>query len=161
MGIQINKIFNKLSFKTIWGLFFLFTPHLLANELINHSLPIKKPQNISVTKINKLLPMPIGDINSASKKVESERNPFNEPSSTEYTSISNINSTLKFKGLIQTNDKVMAIIANDNEQKMYNIGDTLSNGFTIKSISLNKKTVDISNGFKNYRLTLTNLKNAL
>ena len=55
----------------------------------------------------------------------------------------------------------MAIIANDNEQKMYNVGDTLNNGFTIKSISLNKKTVDISNGYKNYRLTITNLKNAL
>jgi len=161
MVILINKIFYKLSFKTIWGLFFLFTPHLFANELINHSLPIKKPQNISVPKINKLLPMPIGDINSASKKVESERNPFNEPSATEFTSISNINSTLKFKGLVKANEKVMAIIANDNEQKIYNVGDTLSNGFTIKSISLNKKTVDISNGFKNYRLTLTNLKKSL
>ena len=105
--------------------------------------------------------MPIGDINSASKKVESERNPFNEPSATEFTSISNINRTLKFKGLVKANEKVMAIIANDNEQKIYNVGDTLSNGFTIKSISLNKKTVDISNGFKNYRLTLTNLKKSL
>ena len=161
MRILINKNFYKLPFKTICGLFFLFAPHLIANELINHSLPIKKPQNISVPKINKLLPMPIGDINSASKKVESERNPFNEPSATEFTSISNINSTLKFKGLVKANEKVMAIIANDNEQKMYNVGDTLSNGFTIKSISLNKKTVDISNGFKNYRLILTNLKNAL
>ena len=161
MGIQINKIFNKLSFKTIWGLIFLFTPHLLANELINHSLPIKKPQNISVPKINKLLPMPIGDINSASKKVESERNPFNEPSVTEFTSISNINSTLKFKGLVKANEKVMAIIANDSEQKLYSVGDTLNNGFMIKSISIKNTTVDISNGFKNYRLSLTNLKNAL
>ena len=161
MRILINKNFYKLPFKTIWVLFFLFAPHLIANELINHSLPIKKPQNISVPKINKLLPMPIGDINSASKKVESERNPFNEPSATEFTSISNINRTLKFKGLVKANEKVMAIIANDNEQKIYNVGDTLSNGFTIKSISLNKKTVDISNGFKNYRLTLTNLKKSL
>ena len=63
--------------------------------------------------------------------------------------------------MVKANKKVMAIIANDNEQKMYNVGDTLNNGFTIKSISLNKKTVDISNGFKNYRLILTNLKNAL
>ena len=68
---------------------------------------------------------------------------------------------MKFKGLVKANEKVMAIIANDNEQKMYTVGDILSNGFTIKSISLNKKTVDISNGFKNYRLTLTYLKNTL
>ena len=161
MRILFNKIFYNLAFHSICGLSFLYVPNVLGNELPNHSLPIKKIENISDSKTNKLLPVPLGDIYSASKKVESERNPFEDASETEYTSISSINKTLKFKGLVKANEKIMAIISNDSEQKMYSIGDTLNNGFTIKSISIQNTTVDISNGFKNYRLTLTNLKNAL
>ena len=161
MRIKINKKFFSLVFKSICGLSFLYIPNVLGNELPNHSLPIKKIQNISVSKINNLLPIPIGDIDSASKKVESERNPFEDPTETEFISISSINNTLKFKGLVKANEKVMAIIANDSEQKLYSVGDTLNNGFMIKSISIKNTTVDISNGFKNYRLSLTNLKNAL
>ena len=161
MRIKINKKFFRLVFKSICGLSFLYIPNILGNELPNHSLPIKKIEIISVSKISDLLPVPIGDIDSASKKVESERNPFEDPAETEFTSISSINNTLKFKGLVKANEKVMAIIANDSEQKLYSVGDTLNNGFTIKSISIQNTTVDISNGFKNYRLTLINLKNAL
>jgi len=161
MRIKINKKFLTLVFKSICGLSFLCISNVLGNELPNHSLPIKKIENISVSKINNLLPVPTGDIDSASKKVKSERNPFEEPADTEFSSISSINNTLKFKGLVKANEKVMAIITNESEQKLYSVGDTLNNGFTIKSISMQNTTVDISNGFKNYRLTLTNLKNAL
>ena len=161
MRIQVNKVFYNLAFQSICGLSFLNIPNVLGNDIPNHSLPIKKIENISVSTTNKLLPVPIGDIDSASKKVESERNPFEDPTETEFISISSINNTLKFKGLVKANEKVMAIIANDSEQKLYSVGDTLNNGFMIKSISIKNTTVDISNGFKNYRLTLTNLKNAL
>ena len=161
MRIQVNKVFYNLAFQSICGLSFLYIPNVLGNDIPNHSLPIKKIENISVSTTNKLLPVPIGDIDSASKKVESERNPFEDPTETEFISISSINNTLKFKGLVKANEKVMAIIANDSEQKLYSVGDTLNNGFMIKSISIKNTTVDISNGFKNYRLTLTNLKNAL
>tara|TARA_Y100001980_G_C14214338_1_gene72805 strand:- start:28 stop:513 length:486 start_codon:yes stop_codon:yes gene_type:complete len=161
MRIQVNKVFYNLAFQSICGLSFLYIPNVLGNDIPNHSLPIKKIENISVSTTNKLLPVPIGDIDSASKKVESERNPFEDPTETEFISISSINNTLKFKGLVKANEKVMAIIANDSEQKLYSVGDTLNNGFMIKSISIKNTTVDISNGFKNYRLSLTNLKNAL
>ena len=161
MRIQVNKVFYNLAFQSICGLSFLYIPNVLGNDIPNHSLPIKKIETISVSTTNKLLPVPIGDIDSASKKVESERNPFEDPTETEFISISSINNTLKFKGLVKANEKVMAIIANDSEQKLYSVGDTLNNGFMIKSISIKNTTVDISNGFKNYRLTLTNLKNAL
>ena len=161
MRIQVNKIIYNLAFQSICGLSFLYIPNVLGNEKPNHSLPIKKMEITTVSNINKLLPVPLGDIDSASKKVESERNPFEDPAETEFISISSIKDTLKFKGLVKANEKVMAIIANDSEQKLYSVGDTLNNGFTIKSISIKNTTVDISNGFKNYRLSLTNLKNAL
>tara|TARA_Y100001933_G_scaffold27435_1_gene23016 strand:+ start:625 stop:1110 length:486 start_codon:yes stop_codon:yes gene_type:complete len=161
MRIQVNKVFYNLAFQSICGLSFLYIPNVLGNDIPNHSLPIKNIENISVSTTNKLLPVPIGDIDSASKKVESERNPFEDPTETEFISISSINNTLKFKGLVKANEKVMAIIENDSEQKLYSVGDTLNNGFMIKSISIKNTTVDISNGFKNYRLSLTNLKNAL
>ena len=55
----------------------------------------------------------------------------------------------------------MAIIANKNGQNLYTVGDSLGNSFLIEAISLENLTVDISNGFKKYRLFLSNVKNKL
>ena len=105
--------------------------------------------------------MPIGNLDAASKKVQINRNPFQEPAEIEFVNISNLNTSLNFKGLVQSEDKLMAIIANKDGQNLYSVGDTLGNGFLIQSISLENVTVDISNGSKKYRLILSNLTNKL
>ena len=127
---------------------------------INHNLPIKKI-NINVAPDNQLSTMPIGNLDSASRKVEINRNPFQEPSEIEFVNVSNLNSALKFKGLVQSQDKLMAIISTKDGQNLYAVGDDLGSGFFIQEISLENVTVDISNGLKKYRLILSHIKNKL
>ena len=147
---KLNKIFLLLIFSPI-----LFEVNLLfAREKTIHSLPIKKEFN-ELEKYNKgLIPMPVGDINSSSVKVNFERNPFKEPLKTEFPTVENLYSSLKFKGLARSDEKVVAIIETVKGQKFYEVGDTLDNGFVIQLISLENVTVDITNGSKKYRLTL-------
>ena len=131
---------------------------LIAREKTIHSLPIKKEFNEVEKYNNDLIPMPGGDINSSSIKVNFDRNPFHEPLKTEYPTIENLYSSLRFKGLAQSDTKLVAIIETDNGQKFYEVGDTLDNGFVIQLISLEDVTVDISNGNKRYRLSLADIE---
>ena len=105
--------------------------------------------------------MPIADFEKASKKVDFERNPFQEPSKSEIGNINSLNLTVKFKGLAKTGDKINAIMEINDDQKFYQIGDTLDNGFIIKAISYKNTTVDITNGSKSYRLSLNKLNNKI
>ena len=134
---------------------------LFARENKIHSLPIKKEFNEVEEYTNGLIPMPAGDINSSSIKVNFDRNPFQEPLKTEYPTIENLYSSLRFKGLAQSDTKLVAIIETDNGQKFYKVGDTLDNGFVIQIISLENVTVDISNGTKKYRLSLADIENLI
>ena len=161
MKHQFHKKLNKLISSVILGLF-LSGVNTVAEELQIHSLPLKKKTDQTLkTQIDNLLPFPIGDIDAASKKVVFDRNPFLDPSITELPITSNLNSLILFKGLVKSDEKLMAIISDNQEQKFYEVGDILSNGFMIKSISLKDVSVDIYNGSKNYRITLTNIKNKL
>ena len=72
-----------------------------------------------------------------------------------------MNSALKFKGLVQSKDKLMAIISTKDGQNLYAVGDDLGSGFFVEEISLENVTVDISNGLKKYRLILSHIKNKL
>jgi len=154
---KIKKIFLLITFSPM----LLELNVLFASENKNHSLPIKREFN-ELEKYNKdLLPMPAGDINSSSKKVNFNRNPFQDPLETEYPTIENLYSSLRFKGLAQSDKKVLAIIETVNGQKFYQVGDTLDNGFVIQFISLENVTVDISNGTKKYRLTLVDIEKLL
>ena len=128
---------------------------LFAQEKIIHSLPIKKEFNDKEKYRKDLIPFPVGDINSSSLKVNFDRNPFTEPLKTEFPTIENLYSSLKFRGLAQSDNKVTAIIETENGQKFYGVGDTLDNGFEIQLISLENVTVDVTNGTKKYRLTLS------
>ena len=110
---------------------------------------------------NKLIPMPIGNLESASSKVNSKRNPFQKPSKAEITNTDDLYLTLQFKGLARSGNKSLAIIQSEGIQKFYAVGDTLDNGFSITSISFEETSVDVSNGSKNYRLILNNLKKSL
>ena len=159
-----NLFFKKLLKFVLLGTFspMLFEVNLLlAKEKIIHSLPIKKEINVQDNYNKDLIPMPVGDINSSSIKVNFDRNPFQEPLKTEYPTIENLYSSLRFKGLAQSDKKLVAIIETDNGQKFYEVGDTLENGFVIQLISLENVTVDISNGTKKYRLTLADIEKLL
>ncbi len=129
-----------------------------SREKIIHSLPIKKEFNELEKQTKDLIPMPVGDINYSSLKVNFDRNPFQEPLKTEYPTIENLYSSLKFRGLAQSDKKLQAIIETVNGQKFYGVGDTLDNGFVIQLISLENVTVDISNGNKKYRLSLADIE---
>ena len=134
---------------------------LPSQDEIIHSLPIKE-QVYEDEKFSKdLIPMPAGDINTSSIKVNFDRNPFQNPSKLEFPTIQNLYSSLLFKGLAESDKKLVAIIETENGQSFYEVGDSLENGFTIQSISLENITVDISNGTKNYRLTLVDIEKLL
>ena len=157
---------KNLSFKTLNKnilliiLTFLFCKgfFLYAQEKKIHSLPIKK-ESIQSNKSKKvLIPMPSGDINTSSTKVNFNRNPFQEPIKSEFSSIENLYSSLKFRGLAKSDNKLFAIIETNSNQKFYKVGDSLDNGFVIKFISVDDVTVDISNGSKNYRLSLVDIE---
>ena len=149
---KIYKFFIPLSM----GYFFSFGTMIIGGE-VNHNLPIKNI-NANIGSDNKLSKMPIGNLDSASKKVQTNRNPFQEPAEIEFVNVSNINSYLNFKGLVQSEDKLMAIIATKEGQNLYGVGDTVGSGFLVQSISLENVTVDISNGIKKYRLILSSQK---
>jgi hypothetical protein len=152
------KKLNKFILLMTVSPFLLEADLLFAKEKIIHSLPIKKEFNEAEKNNKDLIPMPAGDINSSSMKVNFERNPFQEPLKTEYPTIENLYSSLRFKGLAQSDKTLVAIIETDNGQKFYEVGDTLDNGFVIQVISLENVTVDISNGNKKYRLTLADIE---
>ena len=161
MKNRLYKKLNKLISSVILGLL-ISEFSTIAEELPIHSLPVKKKTDTtSQIQIKNLLPFPIGNVDAASKKVEFDRNPFLEPSITELPITSNLNSLISFKGLVKSDEKLMAIISDNKEQKFYEVGDILSNGFIIKSISLKDVSIDIYNGSKNYRITLNNIKNKL
>ena len=105
----------------------------------------------------KLKKMPIGDIDAALENVNFQRNPFLIISAKEIPGIENLFLGLEFKGLVKAKMNTYAVISKQDEQKLYKVGDFLTNEFFIKSIFIEEESVDISNGIKNYRLSFTDL----
>ena len=134
---------------------FIANINLSAQEKNNHSLPI---QTISVTNEsnNNLAPMPVGNINYSSRQVNVNRNPFKDIAQKNFSNINDLNAIIQFKGVAKSNNNVVAIIKIEEDENYYQVGDMLKNGFSVTSISLVDITVDISNGFKKYRLSLIN-----
>ena len=161
METLLFKKLYKFFIPLILGYPFCKIPLAFAQEKVIHSLPIQKEyKHFEKSKLY-LNPMPTGDVNASSKKVDFNRNPFQEPSEIEFPTIENLYSSLRFKGLVKSSNILLAIIETTNGQKFYKVGDTLENGFIIKFISLENVTVDISNGSKNYRLSLANIDNRI
>ena len=125
-----------------------------SEKTSNHSLPIKEPVTISNPPPTALIPMPIGEIGPASIKVQSTRNPFQEPSIIETNKLDVLNSVMQFSGIAKSGNELVAMIKTAEGQKAYKVGDSIGNGFIVKSISSTNVTVDISNGSRNYRLSL-------
>ena len=158
MNNSIPKTFLTSAAAVIFGCLLFSGKYSFAEE-IKKDLP-SSDQILNKSK-DKLIPMPIGNIESALSKVNSKRNPFQKPSKAEITNTDDLYLTLQFKGLAKSGNKSLAIIQSEGIQKFYAVGDTLDNGFSIKSISFEETSVDVSNGSKNYRLILNNLKKSL
>ena len=161
MKIYLNKKIYRYGLIIFLGLFSIIDQGNFAQSLKEKSSQDIQTNNKYSRDNDTLLPMPLGDFNSASRKVDIDRNPFKLQSIYEFPIISNINSNLKFKGIVHSDKKTKAIIEIAGIQKFYKEGELLSNGFLIKSISLQNKSVDISDGTKNFRLILNNFKNSL
>ncbi|MAN49267.1 MAG: hypothetical protein CMD04_00395 [Flavobacteriales bacterium] len=152
------KKLHKYSLLLILGYLFCQGDFLAAQQKEIHSLPIKK-EIVKADKSTKdLIPMPSGDINTSSKKVNYNRNPFQESLRNEFPTIENLYSSLKFRGLAKSENKLFAIIETNSNQKFYKVGDSLDNGFVVQFISIEDVTVDISNGDKKYRLSLVDIE---
>ena len=113
MKYQLCKKINKFFITLSMGYFFGSGTFIIAGE-VNHNLPIKNI-NTNISSDNKLSKMPIGNLDAASKKVQINRNPFQEPAEIEFVNVSNLNTSMNFKGLVQSEDKLMAIIATKNK----------------------------------------------
>tara|TARA_B100000212_G_C27099682_1_gene415832 strand:+ start:75 stop:554 length:480 start_codon:yes stop_codon:yes gene_type:complete len=124
------------------------------------NLVVNEKKFVSENKLL-LIPMPIGDFKAAEGKVNFNRNPFDESANTEILNFNNLYTSLQFKGLVKANNILFAVIETNKNQNLYKVGDKLNDDFLIESISLDDIYVDISNGQKKYRLTLTNFKTAL
>ena len=148
-GFQI--LFN--SFITLIIFPFVFNSgNLKSQENLNPRLPFKSNKTFHFDRQNVLIPYPVGNIESSSKKVNFDRNPFLNPINIEINNIQDLYAGLDFKGIAQTQSQTIAIISVNNKQKTYKVGDKLDNGFLIQSISLEKGTVDIGNGRNSFRL---------
>ena len=104
-----------------------------------------------------LIPMPLGQLDEAVKKVQSSRDPFQNTPAIESNNLDALKSALRLKGLVKSGDSLLAMIKTGKGQEFYKVGDSLGNGFYIKDISQKDVTVDISNGDKHYRLSLFGL----
>ena len=164
MKNQFNQpILNLIiSFTTCFVSMIFFGEIVIADE-INQNSSLSLQKSLSNKKIlnNNLIPMPIGDFDSASERVNKNRNPFKDPAKSEITNVDNLHTALKFKGVVLSGNELRAIIKTEDVQKFYEVGDIMENGFTINSISYEDITVDVSNGSKKYRLTLSNFKNLI
>ncbi len=120
-----------------------------------HSLPINKPSSYSAMTLEKLLPMPTSDVNDAAATVDSLKNPFRSIDAGFSGGATGLPQGLQFTGVAQaSNSSVVAMIVTAIGQEAYEVGDVIGNGFKITSISIDDTTVDISNGSKDYRLSI-------
>ena len=153
------KILHKFSISASICIFSFLGTEIIAGEFKNEDLA--KNINTDIQFKKALLKIPLGNFESAYKRVKSNRNPFLDPIQSDFSKVSNINSVLQFKGIVKSGDESKAIINTKDGQNLYKVGDEIGNGFLIKSISIKKNSVDISNDLKNYRLSFSSFNNQL
>ncbi len=124
---------------------------------VNKQLSLKEKVTLIEPASQKLLPMPLGQLKEAAKKVRSTRDPFQNTPGIESNNLEVLQSALRLKGIIKSENNLLAMIKTTKGQGFYKVGDSLGNGFFIKGISSKDVTVDISNGYRFYRLSLYSL----
>ena len=156
--LLIKKRFVALGMLSIVGVSSVLasTP---SNQEVNNkkTLSLKEKVTLIEARSQDLIPMPKGQLDEASKKVQSSRDPFQNTPTIESNNIEALKSALRFKGIVKSGDDLLAMIKTTKGQEFYKVGDSLGNGFFIKGISKKDITVDISNGFRSYRLSLYSL----
>ena len=154
----IQKRFVILVILSIFGVSSVLASTPSNQEVKNKkTLSLKEKVTLIEAASQDLIPMPIGQIDEASKKVQSSRDPFQNTPTIESNNLEVLKSALRFKGIVKSGDDLMAMIKTTKGQEFYKVGDSLGNGFFIKEISKKEITVDISNGLRSYRLSLYNL----
>ena len=154
MKNRLYKNFIKNFFQFLLAIFCLsLLQFLFQKPLLSSSEKKTSSHTLNLNKL-KLIPMPRGDVESALINVNENRNPFENPAEIFESNLDALNLTIKFRGLVKSNNSVLAIIENNTVQKLYKAGDKINDQFLIKSISLDKSSIIISNGAKNYRLSL-------
>tara|TARA_E500000331_G_scaffold227897_1_gene218119 strand:- start:6787 stop:7287 length:501 start_codon:yes stop_codon:yes gene_type:complete len=130
-----------------------------SNQEVNNkkTLSLKEKVTLIEARSQELIPMPIGQFDEAFKKVKSSRDPFQDTPIVESNNLEVLKSALRFKGIVKSGDDLLVMIKTTKGQEFYKVGDSLGNGFLIKGISQKDLTVDISNGFRFYRLSLYSL----
>ena len=71
--------------------------------------------------------MPVGNIDSSSKQVNVNRNPFKDISEKILSNINDLNLIIQFKGIAQSKNKLVAIIKTEEDENFYQVGDILNN----------------------------------
>ena len=123
----------------------------------NRQLSLKEKVTLIEASSQNLLPMPLGKLEEASKKVRSTRDPFQNTPGIESNNIEVLKSALRLKGIIKSGNNLLAMIKTTKGQEFYKVGDSLGNGFFVKAISSKDVSVEISNGYRFYRLSLYSL----
>ena len=162
-----NHLCRRISIKgtvLILGVFSLFGASIvIANTQEGQNMGNEKALSFdekgsSVPVLSQdLIPMPLGQLDEAAKKVQSSRDPFQNTPAIESNNLEALKSALSLKGLVKSGDSLLVMIKTSKGKEFYKVGDSLGNGFFIKDISQKDLTVDISNGFKYYRLSLSGL----
>ena len=125
-----------------------------AKEIRENAPSQKKLEAVKSFPMKELIPMPSGKLDIALAKVESTRDPFQEAPVTESSNINLLGSAIEFRGIAKSGNTLKAIIKTKKGQKFYKVGDRIENGFIIEQISDTEVTADISNGIRNYRLSI-------
>ena len=125
MKNELNIKLNNLNLKFAYIILAIFNIFLFANVICQEESKVKSSlkstnEELPLSQVN-LIPMPIGDLESASKKVNFDRNPFQSPSESEQTNPEDLDSAIEFKGIANTLNNLVAIIKTRNGQKFYNV----------------------------------------
>ena len=103
MNNLIHQTFLTSASTLIFGCLIFSGEYSFAEEI---KRDLTSADQILNKSTDKLIPMPIGNLESALTKVNSKRNPFQVPSMSEVTNIDDLYLTLKFKGLAKSGNKL-------------------------------------------------------
>ena len=156
--LPIKRILFVFGISSLVGTSTVFANTLVDQDIKNEKTLSLKEKEPSIEGLSQeLIPMPLGQIDEATKKVQSSRDPFQNTPAIESNNLEALKSALSLKGLVKSGDSSLAMIKTRKGEEFYKVGDSLGNGFFVKDISQKDLTVDISNGYKYYRLSLSGL----
>ncbi len=110
---------------------------------------------ISTNNNPKLLPFPSSKHVFDSENILSSRNPFAGINSQNTSFLKDLPAGIRLTGIAKVGSTKVAMVSLSNGDHAYEIGSEIGNGFIIKDISTTQQVVDVSNGIKVYRLSMS------